>query len=199
MYGHVKSMALAFPVLATVAALLSAQAPTVVPPAPVSFAKDVDPILERSCRSCHGDAAQLGKLDLSTRESALRGGARGSDLVPGNAEASRLYRRIAGLEQPPMPAQGEPLTVQRTMFLPKVPTEAWVQSKSPRPTPSPFLPLARSYCIQSSPYLERTSRCQLATALANAAPLPASSLSRLNGRQTALPDEEIRSSLQLLY
>jgi hypothetical protein len=113
MYGHVKSMALAFPVLATVAALLSAQAPTVVPPAPVSFAKDVDPILERSCRSCHGDAAQLGKLDLSTRESALRGGARGSDLVPGNAEASRLYRRIAGLEQPPMPAQGEPLTAEQ--------------------------------------------------------------------------------------
>jgi hypothetical protein len=53
---------------------------------------------------------QLGKLDLSTRDRALQGGARGSDLVPGNAEGSRVYRRIAGLERPAMPAQGEPLT-----------------------------------------------------------------------------------------
>src|SRR4029077_4898623 len=73
-------------------------------------ATDVDPILERSCRSCHGGAMQSGKLDLRTRESALQGGARGSDIVPRNAQASRLYRRVAGLERPPMPAQGTPLT-----------------------------------------------------------------------------------------
>ena len=44
----------------------------------------------------------------ATRRSAVAYG--GSDIVPGNAEASRLYRRIAGLEQPSMPAQGTPLT-----------------------------------------------------------------------------------------
>ena len=39
---------------------------------------------------------QLAKLDLRTRESALAGGAHGPALVPGNAEQSRLFRRIAG-------------------------------------------------------------------------------------------------------
>ncbi len=76
----------------------------------VSFARDVQPLFEGSCSSCHGDTAQLSRFDLRSRESALRGGARGSDILPGNAEGSRLYRRIAGLEQPSMPAQGTPLT-----------------------------------------------------------------------------------------
>ena len=111
MPARIWSIALAVPVAGSIAALLSAQAPAqVAPPAAVSFARDVDPILEDNCRSCHSDVVQLGKLDLSTRESALRGGARGADIVAGNAEASRLYRRIAGLEQPTMPAQGTPLT-----------------------------------------------------------------------------------------
>src|SRR5262249_40665568 len=44
-----------------------------------------------------------------TRESALRGGSRGADIVPGDAEGSRLYRRIAGLEKPAMPAQAPAL------------------------------------------------------------------------------------------
>jgi hypothetical protein len=33
----------------------------------------------------------------------LKGGEKGPAVVPGNAEASRLYRRVAGLEQPAMP------------------------------------------------------------------------------------------------
>ena len=112
MPGRFTSIALAILVGGSAAALLRAQTAVVAPPQPVSFAKEVEPILDRSCRSCHGDTVQLGKLDLSTRDSALRGGARGSDLVPGDAGASRLYRRIAGLERPPMPAQGDPLTAE---------------------------------------------------------------------------------------
>ena len=78
--------------------------------ASVTFAKDIRPIFEGSCWTCHGDALQLSKFDLRTRDSALRGGEHGSDVVPGDAEHSRLYRRVAGLEQPSMPAQGAPLT-----------------------------------------------------------------------------------------
>jgi hypothetical protein len=114
MHGRLTSIALA-PALALVlvgslAALPSGQTAPAAPGTGVSFAKDVDPILERSCRSCHGAAVQMGKLDLHTRESALKGGVHGSDIIPGNAEESRLYRRVAGLEQPPMPAQGPALT-----------------------------------------------------------------------------------------
>ncbi len=92
----------------SVVALLSAQS---APPASpqISFEKDVRPVLERSCLSCHGEGTPSGRLDLRTRESAIKGGARGSDIVPGDAAASRLYRRIAGLERPAMPAQAAAL------------------------------------------------------------------------------------------
>ena len=53
---------------------------------------------------------QLAKLDLRTRESALAGGAHGAALVPGNAEQSRLFRRITGAEAPAMPMSGDALT-----------------------------------------------------------------------------------------
>ncbi|HEV3060493.1 MAG TPA: PSD1 and planctomycete cytochrome C domain-containing protein [Vicinamibacterales bacterium] len=112
MHGRLTSIALALVLAGSLAALPSGQTGQSAPGVPatgVSFAKDVDPILERSCRSCHGEAVQMGKLDLHTRESALKGGVRGPDIIPGNAEESRLYRRIAGLEQPPMPAQGPAL------------------------------------------------------------------------------------------
>src|SRR6185295_4315878 len=60
----------------------------------------IEPILERDCRQCHGDTVQLGKLDLSTRDSALRGGTRGSDIIPGNAEASPLSTaEVAAVKQ----------------------------------------------------------------------------------------------------
>ena len=79
-------------------------------PAPVSFAKDIFPVLEANCLTCHGATMQLAKLDLRTRESALAGGAHGPAIVPGNAEQSRLFRRITGAEAPAMPMSGDPLT-----------------------------------------------------------------------------------------
>lgn len=53
---------------------------------------------------------QSSRLDLSTFENALRGGARGSAIVPGRAEDSRLYRLAAGLDKPAMPLGGTKLT-----------------------------------------------------------------------------------------
>ena len=77
---------------------------------PVSFSKDIQPILEQNCWSCHGASMQSSRLDLSTLEGALRGGARGSAVVPGRAEDSRLYRMVAGLDKPAMPLGGSKLT-----------------------------------------------------------------------------------------
>ncbi|MEO7649659.1 MAG: PSD1 and planctomycete cytochrome C domain-containing protein [Bryobacteraceae bacterium] len=73
---------------------------------PVSFSKDIQPVLEASCWKCHGAAIQLSKLDLRTREATLKGGEKGPSIVPGNAEQSKLYRLIAGLEKPAMPMDG---------------------------------------------------------------------------------------------
>src|SRR5437763_15503811 len=51
-------------------------------------------VLQR-CLQCHGPALAISKLKLSTREGMLQGGAHGVHLVPGNAEDTLLYKRIA--------------------------------------------------------------------------------------------------------
>src|SRR3954453_17248553 len=71
------------------------------------FSADIRPIFEASCWKCHGSAVQLSKLDLRTRESALKGGVRGAAIVPGKAVESRLYRVVSGLEKPAMPMDGK--------------------------------------------------------------------------------------------
>jgi len=61
-------------------------------------------VLQTNCSGCHGAAAQMGGLDLRTREAVLKGGARGAAIVPGNATASLLFkavRREGDLQMPP--------------------------------------------------------------------------------------------------
>jgi hypothetical protein len=109
-------------VIGSLCAIVSGQAGSSPAASPITFAKDIQPILEAHCLSCHGDTVQMGRFDLRSRESALRGGTRGSDLVPGDAGASRWYRRVAGLEQPAMPAQGTPLTAAEVATL-----KTWIE------------------------------------------------------------------------
>ena len=54
----------------------------------ISFSKDIQPVLQATCWKCHGLAVQLSKLDLSSRESALKGGEGGVVLVPGQRPGS---------------------------------------------------------------------------------------------------------------
>ena len=111
MRRRVPSIMLGAVATASVVGLLRAQAPAPATPAPqVAFARDIQPILERSCWTCHSADLQLSDLDLSTREAALRGGEHGAALVPGNAEQSRLYRMVAGLESITMPMDGSKLS-----------------------------------------------------------------------------------------
>src|SRR5262245_23817252 len=74
--------------------------------AKVAFSQDVAPLLARKCAQCHSQASALANLDLSTREAALKGGQHGPAIVPGDAAASLLYRRLTGREQPQMPLGG---------------------------------------------------------------------------------------------
>ena len=60
----------------------------------VKFEKDVLPILNQYCFQCHGEAVQMGDLDLRTRPSMLRGGSQGPALVVGSAQGSLIYQRI---------------------------------------------------------------------------------------------------------
>jgi hypothetical protein len=73
----------------------------------LSFSKDIQPVFEKSCWNCHSGSVQLSKLNLTTREGALKGGEHGAAIVPGNADRSKLYRLVAGLDKPTMPIGGK--------------------------------------------------------------------------------------------
>src|SRR5438874_11333532 len=86
--------------------------------APVDFARDVQPILEVRCFSCHGPKKQRGDLRLDRREAALKGGESGPVIVPGKAADSLLLRRV-GSDDPGqrMPPTGERLTADQLKLL----------------------------------------------------------------------------------
>ena len=94
----------------TLAAVLGLTATAGAQNEPINFTDHIRPIMERACWNCHGEAAQLSDLDLSSREGALEGGTKGPAIVPGRAEDSRLFRMVAGLDQPFMPMSGDPLS-----------------------------------------------------------------------------------------
>lgn len=57
----------------------------------VDFVKEIKPILETSCLSCHGSEKPKGKLDLTTRAKAIKGGDDGTALAPNKPDDSPLY------------------------------------------------------------------------------------------------------------
>jgi cytochrome c553 len=60
-------------------------------------------LLESKCLACHG-APRMSDLDLRDAASILKGGKRGAAVVPGNAEASLLYKAVlreGDLQMPP--------------------------------------------------------------------------------------------------
>ena len=76
-------------VVSATAVFLAAQSPT----GKVDFGRDVQPILQQHCVSCHGPELQMNGLRLDRRADAMRGGTQ-SDIGPGNADGSRLYHRL---------------------------------------------------------------------------------------------------------
>ena len=81
------------------------------------FDRDVAPVLARRCLECHSGADPKGKLDLSRREAAFKGGENGPVLVPGKADESPLVEQIEGDAMPPK----HPLPASEKLLL-----KAWV-------------------------------------------------------------------------
>lgn len=61
---------------------------------PIDFGKQVQPILEYSCLSCHGAEKPKGKLSMLTRADLIKGGDDGTALVPGEPDKSPMYTSL---------------------------------------------------------------------------------------------------------
>src|SRR5438093_3518541 len=63
----------------------------------IDFAKDIQPIFEKSCYGCHGAKQQMAGLRLDSKKLAFEGGQSGKAIVAGKATESHLYQRVAGI------------------------------------------------------------------------------------------------------
>src|SRR4051794_25024601 len=77
--------------------------------APVSFSKDVVPILRGNCQGCHRPGKTKGGLDLTSYASIAKGGKEDPGFVAGALGESRIIHEVSG-EEPSMPKDGDPLT-----------------------------------------------------------------------------------------
>jgi len=119
------------------------------PGEPVTFA-DVEPIFLKACIKCHSDNSRMEAppegLRLISYEAVLQGGERLA-VVPGNAEASELWRRVAGIATPRMPFDGPPWLPEEDMAL----IRDWIAQGAPDAagTPAP-VPVGRQVRLRGT-------------------------------------------------
>ncbi len=82
--------------------------PPAAPDAPVSFHRQVLPILQRKCQGCHQPAKANGKLNLTTFEALKAGGVNGPLFESGKPDDSSLIENVTG-KPPAMPPNAPPL------------------------------------------------------------------------------------------
>ena len=78
-------------------------------PPPPDFERDVAPILQEHCASCHGADKQENLLRLDSRSEAMKGGMSGPVIVQGRSGESLLVQHLTGQAKPRMPHEKPPL------------------------------------------------------------------------------------------
>lgn len=83
-------------------------------PAGVSFSKDVLPILQSRCSSCHsGEQARKG-LSVISYETLMAGSTDGAVIIPGDANGSLLIQLVSSGQ---MPQRGPKLTPEQIQMI----------------------------------------------------------------------------------
>ncbi len=72
--------------------------------APPDFVRDIQPILQSRCISCHGSQSQAAGIRFD------RPGGASNAIIPGDSEHSLLIRKVSGLEKTIMPPTGAKLS-----------------------------------------------------------------------------------------
>lgn len=86
---------------------------------PVSFIRDVAPILKEYCFTCHDAKKKSGKYDMTTVEKLLEGGANGEPIVAGKPEESEFYELIVTQDERRMPPRdkGEAVPAEKAAVI----------------------------------------------------------------------------------
>src|SRR5712691_8507664 len=105
-------------VLISSVAIATVQIRSQQPSADDFFTTNVRPIFESRCYACHSGSTPKGDLNLDVKSLALKGGASGAVILPGNSKESRLMHRVMGADGvTQMPLAGKPLTFEQISTL----------------------------------------------------------------------------------
>jgi len=97
---------------------------------PVTYEKDIEPIFYKRCITCHSGSVKESRLDISSYEGLIKGGKRGSPVVPGKADSSLLYKTMARTQKPFMaPATEDPCSPQEVALV-----KLWIDQGAKAPS-----------------------------------------------------------------
>lgn len=97
---------------------------------PLTFEKDIRPILKTHCFHCHGEAGETeGGLDVRLRRFLEKGGKSGPSIVPGDAANSHLIEQLTSGEMP----KGKPQLPEQDIAT----IVAWIDAGAPTARPEP--------------------------------------------------------------
>jgi hypothetical protein len=95
----------------------------------VDFERDIRPIFEAQCLSCHNDGRAESGLSLESYESALKGGTSGKPVLGGTVETNEILQRIQSVNPDErMPFEADALSTESIDLL-----IGWVEQGTPWP------------------------------------------------------------------
>ncbi|HEX7378932.1 MAG TPA: c-type cytochrome domain-containing protein [Pirellulales bacterium] len=90
-------------------------------PAPVSFSKDIAPILMKNCQACHGQTDAKGGFQLFNYTTLLKpGDSSSASITPGKPDDSEVFRLISSQDKDErMPKEADPLPADKIALVKK--------------------------------------------------------------------------------
>lgn len=101
---------------------------------PVSFHRQIRPILQQKCQGCHQPAKLKGKLLLTSYEGFAKGGTSGPSWVAGKPNESRVMKHLRGIEDHALMPEGEDKLPDAQIAL----FSRWIEKGAKDDTPEEF-------------------------------------------------------------
>lgn len=94
------------------------------------YSKQIQPILNKYCTSCHNNDDREGKLSLENYDVLLKGGPKGALITAGHSDLSRMILVLTGKAQPAMPPKdSDPPTAAEIALL-----KSWIDAGAKGPS-----------------------------------------------------------------